>query len=387
MLYSARHMGMGGTAIGYVDEPSAIFHNPAGLAHTGTISVTGDVSLLLAKVRSSPNVIQQDVESKQTVAPLFLLGGGLRLNEIVTVGLGVYPIALAGATYNYGTVEDRTRLVFLEVSPAFAVNLPGNVRLGAGYRVTYASVERFQGDPSEPFLDFKMHGLNWVGFRTGLQWTPLSWLQLGAVYRGKTKTKVSNDNGVALRLKFTDIETNFVLPAKAGLGARADLGYVGLAVDGEYLLNSQNAGYPLVGTPPPVDGMAQPRQEVANVFAWKNEITIRAGLELRMGFVRALERLALRGGYVNDGKTTNEHYPSSFGTPPGPTHVITGGLGWKGTGWQVNAAFARRFGTGEVTTADVSDPSNQVCRFCGAAGKQPYKIGVTGFYLDFSYAY
>jgi long-subunit fatty acid transport protein len=387
MLYSARHMGMGGTAIGFVSEPSAIFHNPAGLAHTGTVSVTGDVSLLLAKVRSSPNIIQQDVESEQTVAPLFLLGGGLRLNKIVTVGLGLYPIALAGATYRYGTVEDRTRLVFLEASPAVAFNLPGRVRLGAGYRVTYASVERFQGDPAEPFLDFKMDGFNWLGFRVGAQWTPVEWLQIGAVYRHKTKTKVTNDSGVALRLKFTDIETTFVLPSKAGLGARADLGHLGVALDGEYLLNSQNSGYPLVGLAPSMEGMPPARQEVANVFAWKNEIVVRAGLELRMDFVRAIERLALRGGYVFDGKTTNERYPSSFGTPPGPTHVVTGGLGWNGGSWQVNAAVARRFGTGEVTAADVNDPSNQVCRFCGAAGQMPYKIGVTGFYLDFSYAY
>jgi len=388
MLYSARHMGMGGTAIGFVDEPSAIFHNPAGLAHTGTISVTGDVSLLLAKVRSSPNVVQQDVESEQTVAPLFLVGGGLRLNEIVSVGLGVFPIALAGATYRYGTVEDRTRLVFLEASPAVAFNLPGRVRLGAGYRVTYASVQRFQGDPTEPFLDFEMSGLNFLGFRAGAQWTPVDWLQVGAVYRHKTKTKVTNDTGIALRQRFTDIETTFVLPSKAGLGARADFWHLGLAVDGEYLLNSQNSGYPLEGLPPPEPGMpTQARTQVANVFEWKDELTVRAGLELRFGFVPALERLAVRGGYVFDGKTTNEHYPSSFGTPPGPTQVVTAGLGWRGNSWQVNAAFARRFGTGEVTAADVNDPTNKQCLFCGKAGMLPYKIGVTGFYLDFSYAY
>src|SRR5438477_8429179 len=72
MLYSARHMGMGGTAIGYVDEASAIFHNPAGLGHVGKLSLTGDVSLLLAKVRSTPSFLNQDVQSQQTVAPLFL---------------------------------------------------------------------------------------------------------------------------------------------------------------------------------------------------------------------------------------------------------------------------------------------------------------------------
>ena len=31
ILFSAQHMAMGGAAIAYVDDPSAMFHNPAGL--------------------------------------------------------------------------------------------------------------------------------------------------------------------------------------------------------------------------------------------------------------------------------------------------------------------------------------------------------------------
>jgi len=354
--------------------------------------------VLLAKVRSSPGISTTDVESERTTAPLFLVGGGLRLNDIATIGLGVYPIALAGATYRYppgrygGITEDRTRLVFFEASPAVAFNLPARVRLGAGYRVTYTSITRFSGNPdnpaSTPFLDFKMHGINWEGFRVGAQWTPLDWLQVGAVYRHKTKTKVTNDSGIAVGMKFTDIDTTFVLPSKAGAGARADLGYLGIAVDGEYLFNEQNKGYPLNGLPPaPMMGTAM-RTSVPNFFLWKNEFTVRGGLELRMGFVRALERLAVRGGYVYDGKTTNPVYPSAFGTPPGPTNVITGGLGWKGGRWQVNAAYAYRFGTGAVTPADIAMQSPAMpCAFCSSAGDLPYKINVHGLYLDFSYAY
>ena len=96
-----------------------------------------------------------------------------------------------------------------------------------------------------------MDGLNWLGFRAGAQWTPLDWLQVGAVYRHKTKTKVTNDSGIALGLRFTDIETTFVLPAKAGRWRARRLLALGPGVDGEYLLNGQNDGYPLVGLPPP----------------------------------------------------------------------------------------------------------------------------------------
>lgn len=404
MLYSARHMGMGGTAIGYVDDPSAMFHNPAGLAHTRTWSAIGDFTLLLARVRSSPSILQQDIESKQTVAPLGLLGGGYRLNETVTVGLGVYPIALAGATYEYQSgsqnIVNRTRLVFLEASPAVALNLPGRVRVGAGYRITYVSLERYQGDPAMtrivpgdpsmtmlPVLDFTVTGVNWAGFRVGAQWTPIDQLQIGAVYRHKTVTKVKNDTGIAVGQQFSDVDTTFVLPAKAGVGARADVWHFGIAVDGEYLFNSQNGAYPLAGLPPPTMFNPMPeRIAVPNVFRWKDELVFRGGLEFRFAPVPVIDRLALRGGYIYDGKTTNEHYPSPFGTPPGPTHVITAGLGWDGGNWKLNAAFARRFGEGAVTAAHIEDPSNEACRFCGAAGNQPYKIGVTGLYLDFSYA-
>ena len=54
ILYSARHMGMGGTAIGYVYDPSALFHNPAGLAHTDFIAITGDFTPLIGNITSSP---------------------------------------------------------------------------------------------------------------------------------------------------------------------------------------------------------------------------------------------------------------------------------------------------------------------------------------------
>jgi long-subunit fatty acid transport protein len=392
MLYSARHMGMGGTAIGYVDDASALFHNPAGLAHTPRLALLADFSLLLARVHASPGLLAEDLDSKLAVAPLGLLGAAYRLTDRITVGVGAYPVASAGATYEYplvgAKIENSTRLLFIEASPAVAVNLPGRVRLAAAYRVTYVSLTRFQGDRSAavPFLDFHMTGFDWTGFRVGAQWTALDWLQVGAVYRHKTNTVVKNDAGIALGQRFTDIESSFLLPSKAGLGARADLGDFGIALDGEYLWGSQNVGAPLEGLPPAADPAMPPmRLAVPNVFAWSDEITVRAGVEYRLLRGQGgAPRLALRAGYVHDGKVTNARYPSAFGTPPGPTHVLTFGAGWNAGPWQVNAAFARRFGEGAVTNELVSDPANKPCRFCGVAGMDPYRITINAFYVDFS---
>ena len=77
----------------------------------------------------------------------------------------------------------------------------------------------------------------------------------------------------------------------------------------------------------------------------------------------------------------NFDYPSAFGTPPGPSHVVTAGTGWNGGPWQVNLAVAYRMVEGDVNTPD------PMCVFCGAKGEDPYELWMLGYYLDFSYAW
>jgi hypothetical protein len=132
---------------------------------------------------------------------------------------------------------------------------------------------------------------------------------------------------------------------------------------------------------------APERTPVANVFEWSDEVTIRLGAEQRVlaGPDGGPKRLALRVGYVFDGKTTNPQYPSAFGTPPGPTHVLTAGAGWLRGRWRFNAAYAHRFGEGRVRPDDVKN-APKPCAFCSAPGKEPYRLAIHAVYLDASYA-
>ena len=143
---------------------------------------------------------------------------------MLTLGVGVFPIASAGATYKYGTgnFQDSTELFFLETTPAIAFNPSPNLRFGLGYRITYVHLSRYQGDPdsgSVPVIDFKMSGQNFTGFRVGVQWSALPWLEFGAVFRNTVNTKVTNSHGIALQVEYTDISTHFKLPAKLGFGS------------------------------------------------------------------------------------------------------------------------------------------------------------------------
>lgn len=392
MLYSARHLGMGGTAIGYVHDPSALFHNPAGLASVDHAAALADFSLLLGKLHASPNLNTRNIESELTVAPFFMVAGAFRITPWLSAGLGLFPIASSGATYKYGApgFEDKTSLMFVEGTPALAAQLGKQVSIGVGYRITFVRLERYTGnrdDGSTPFLDFKLAGYNFASVRAGLKYTPSKRLSLGLVYRQKVTTHVTDEMGIALRNVFYDISTDFVLPTKFGAGARYDFDDLGphlsAALDIEYSLNSENAGTPLRGTP------AGTSSEVAvpNVFGWKNSVTLRVGAEYRLLHDERLarDRLALRAGYVFDSRVANPQYPTAFGTPPGATQVFTAGAGYDFGQWQSNVALAYRFGSATVTNADLNAPGRKDCAFCGVSGD--YAIHLTGIYLDASYAF
>ena len=383
ILYSARHMGMGGTAQGYVSDPSALFHNPAGLANVKGISLLGDFSLLLGKITGSPATddAATSATSNLTVAPFFLAGGAFRVHENLTLGIAVYPVASAGADYEYEDIGgkkvlDKTKLVFMEVAPGIGVNLPHGINLGASYRVTYASLERVQEAQQ---IDFTVTGFNFASFRLGGQWKAIEEesidkadayrrLSFGLMYRHKTSIDLKADKGKIV-LPVTDIETTFVLPSRMVFGARGDYGRFGGAVDMEYGFNSQNQKSTISAT---TMGTTLSRD---NIFDWKDAITLRTGLEYRL-----LEHAELKGrvGYIFDATTSSKAYPTAFGTPPTPTHSITLGCGYDGGPWEANLAYAYRFGSTTVTAADFKG-----CAFCGYEGD--YEIAMHGLYADFSY--
>jgi long-subunit fatty acid transport protein len=378
ILYSARHMGMGGAAAGYVFDASALFHNPAGLGYVGKGSVIANVSPLFGGIKASPALGATDLKSESTFAPFFLVGGAYRPTDWLVLGLAVYPVASAGAEYKYTSfgneVTNSTTLLFLETSPGLGFNLPGNVHLGVGYRITYVSLDRYQGSSAAVLHDFEMSGINWFGFRAGAQWHgefDIHKLKLGLQYRHKTVTEIENDKGTAGGQMFTDINTKFLLPTRMSFGWRYDVLDFGVAMDVEYALNSQNDGYPLRGKLGATEGA------VANPSKWSDAVTLRNGLEYRL----IDSKLPVRLGYIWDQKTSNPRYPSAFGTPAGPSHVITAGAGWNAGAWQVNAAVAYRTAKGEPKDIDPA------CAFCGVQGNDPYELWMLGTYIDFSYAW
>jgi long-subunit fatty acid transport protein len=384
-LYTARHMGMGGTAIGYVDDASAAFHNPAGLQHVQGFAALADFSLLLGHVQGSPDPSPEarGLTSALTVAPFFLAGAAYRMHPWISLGVAIFPVASGAGEYTYDNLagnatHDETRLVFFEGTPVLSIDvpedawLPGKLSFGVGYRIDAVDFTRSKGPPGNPaVIDLELSGWSFRGVRVGIQWQPTRDFSFGAVFRSRIDVKTDADRGRALGQTVEDPELTFVLPSKLGFGARYDHAALGVALDLEYGLYSENGRAPLRGR---IGGRSG---EVSNVSRWHDAPTLRAGAEYRAGTRQAW---ALRLGYVFDAQVSNERFPTAFGTPPVATHSFTGGVGYAFDAYRVDLAYAYRFGATDVQASELA-PAAQ-CRFCGSAGR--YAIRTHGLYVDVS---
>ena len=385
-LYSARHQGMGGTAIGYVGDPSATFHNPAGLQTTEGLEVLADFSPIFARLDASPEQLStaRSKRSELIFAPFFLLGASYRAREWLSVGLGIFPVASGGSSFEYSvpgtdqTTWDETKVVFVEASPVVSLNaprdsvLPGRVAVGVGYRINSLTFNRQKGDKDDPrTLDLTMKGMSFSGYRLGLQWAPTEAWSFGVVYRNRIEVTTRADEITVFNLDATDARFPFVLPAKVGWGGRYDAAGFAVAFDYEYAFQSQNDRQALTGT---LQGRQTP--PIYNVYAWQDAVTLRLGLEY--GFEVGSARVPVRTGYIYDGAVTTKAYPSAAGTPPTPTHTATLGAGYDRGRWQANVAITHRMG--EVSIAD--EDLGQGCSFCAYAGD--YRLRATGLSFDFS---
>ncbi|MDH3199570.1 MAG: outer membrane protein transport protein [Myxococcales bacterium] len=406
ILYSARHIGAGGTAVAGVHDSSAVFHNPAGMGHIGKANLLIDVTILTGDLRATPYILgPQSIQSEPVVAPFGLLGASLRVHEYITIGGAAYPVAAASGEYRYqlpdpsGTsvdVVDSTTLLFLEASPAIAVNFDKiGLRIGLGYRLTFVTLDRSRNSPPAlgaipSNIDLNLSGFSFLGFRVGFQWSITEYLAIGFNYRTKTTTKVDESGNpnrtsgspAGLGQLFTDASTEFVLPARLTTGIRFDWEQFTFKTDFEWGFNSQNDRAVIS-----VTDAAGDTQTLDNVFDWSDQWTLRVGTVYRV----VKDRVPIRLGFIYDSKTTSFQYPSGFSTPPKATYSATVGLGYDHGPWEINVAYARRFAKVTIDEPPPPGPTTSLsqaqllgeCPACGYAGD--YRFRINGFYLDFSY--
>ncbi len=224
-LQSGRGVAMAGSVVGFIDDASAIYYNPAGIAQGQGIDVELGITIIVPIFsNTAANGVQTNAQSTPITPPFFYATYGI--SDEVTVGIGVFTPYGLSLSYPEGwtgrflvnSVDDKE----FDINPTVAFHF-GPVRFGGGVQIVYSSVELKNNinlltsnpnvyTPPAPASDL---GASTWGFggNVGIQVDIIEKvLQIGATYRSRV---TFNYNG---NVHFSNIPSAFqgVLYDQAG---------------------------------------------------------------------------------------------------------------------------------------------------------------------------
>jgi long-chain fatty acid transport protein len=234
----ARPIGWGGAFTAIADDPSALHHNPAGLASQRGDSVLVGAEFVVAprsyKPLQSDGSLGEAQEPANTPNVVPTLGYVTRLGEDgvpshLALGIGVWNTFGGSLHYEPGPegmkAIDEVRTAVLEVVPGVAYEVNEMLQLGLSLRIGVGLfdiiAESFPADADVSGVGFG------AGFALGAMLTPSDWLRIGLTYRSPLTVPISGDgqldelgNGVFINNSF---EHEQEWPAQGSLGFRFTL--------------------------------------------------------------------------------------------------------------------------------------------------------------------
>ncbi len=358
----ARAMGFAGAFTAQADDPSAIFHNAAGIAFLkGTQVYVGGTLIKPTSDFTGANpypgsayTAKQDVGLLKT--PVLYLTH--ELTDDIAVGIGLHvPFGLRTEWENPQLfagryLSTRAELTGFSINPTVAYKLADRLSVGAGLDVRFSKVQLNRYVPTvNPFapgqvLDVASVALEsemnrGIGFNLGVLGKPTENLSFGLSYRHKVQIDYTGtatfsligtgnaqvDALVAQRLPSgsinvtTDIEFPSIL--SAGVAYKWDDWTVELDVN-RYGWSSFDS------LPLTFEGRADLSSTVEEQY--EDVMQYRIGLEKKID-----EEFALRGGYFFD-KTPSPAESVSPLLPDSDRHGFALGGSWNAGNWKIDAA-------------------------------------------------
>ena len=181
----------GNAFVATADNPSAIYHNPAGITQLegkqisiGAYFISADVSY-----ESPTGVTGQTDTSIQAVPQLHYTYSPE--DSAFSFGLGLYvPYGLGidyGQSSPFPTLAKEGVLSYVSINPVVAYELTENLSIAAGFTFNYSNVELTQGLGLVPDDEFSYKGdAVGYGYNLGLLWNINRQISFGASYRSKT---------------------------------------------------------------------------------------------------------------------------------------------------------------------------------------------------------
>ena len=352
----ARAMGGAGAYTARVDDPSAMYFNPAGLAHLDAPSLLVSPNLIHYKSEFAGSAPAPGFgvteETKGQVFPPFSIYYAQRVSSKVAAGLGVFnPYGLQvewrdPAAFTGRTISTTSRITPFYFVPTVAWAPSPQWRVGAGANLVLSTVELRRGLQAYNPIDDRTDDIGRVvlesdrgfgaGFNAGVQWWPSERMRWGLTYRGRVDidyegsadfTQVSSGNpafDAAVAASFPPdqaIETAVAFPAQVSLGVA------------RHFTDAWSAELDVNWTPwssfdrLDVTFAETPSRNLSIVEEWKDAWNVRAGVEHR-GDAGASPWAWRAGWYYDESPQPTEGVGPLL--PDANRHGVSGGLGWRG---------------------------------------------------------
>jgi long-chain fatty acid transport protein len=355
-IHGAKAAAMGTAFVGVADDPSAILHNPAGLANLqGTNIYGGGTAVILSSEFKSPQGGKEKTSFQVFLPPHFYVSSDLGTNYL-TLGLGLYsPFGIGGRKWSetgltrFASTEGTIGTI--SANPTVVWRVIPQVAVAAGVDILYASnrmvkmVDQSLLGGGDGRLSFKGDGLGW-GYNFGLLIFPGGKVSLGFAYR--SDIRVTQKGPLAFERIAPPLQPAFgggVFRTDASMGvhfpeifswgvAIRPTTQLTLAADVEWVRWSSFDRSTLHLSP----GVPQAGfSHIPLDFRWEDSWQIKFGGEYKVN-----EKLSLRAGYAYvetpvPGLTLNP------GNPDSDQHNITVGLGYKIRQWTVDAFYCAGF--------------------------------------------
>ena len=377
-LWDAKYSALAGAAVSSVDDSSAIFFNPAGLAFAESNDIAVHLSPTVTQAWGPATGIKDEtIKGEKNFAPAGGFTGLYKLNDKFTMGYGVYATGGAAASFKdveVGSVFKKkgdysTEISIIEAGLGLAYRINNNWSVGGTYRLTYAMADinmmsSAMGGLVGGSVGYNdMSGLNTFGVRLGTMYRSddnrFGW---GLNYRSEVKVEADGKaryengaQGTVYKGKDAIAKTSLPMQLSTGVDYRVAENWTlfGEVTFTEYSTNDS------------IDFKSDDLGDALYIKTintnWEDQYNYRIAAEYT-----GIEGWALRGGYVYTTAVVPEEYAAPTFSTPAIAHTFTVGAGTTLMDGKVELDMAAEYNTvknndvkggGEVTnTGSTSTP-------------------------------
>lgn len=334
-LQGQKQLAMGHTGVAVINASELVFFNPSGLTFLNEkFTVSVGANLVFAKISFQNQDYGWHTEDNNSVATPFNVYAAYKVNEWVSVGLGIY--TPYGSSVEYPKDWEGSHLVndislsAIFVQPTVAIQINDKVSIGGGPIFASGNVNfnrnidrtttDVNGNRTNVTVD--KDGITAWGYNLGLTVRPNEQLTLGLNYRSKLQMKAENGEADFQHVpqavnsggQFDNVTFNAALPLPAELTVGASY-----AVNEKWLV-AFDYNRVFWDAYEHLDIEFSNGQSSINPRNYKNVSTYRFGVQYI-----ATPRLILRGGYYFDESPVQSGYFAPE-TPRNDSNNFTGGF-------------------------------------------------------------